>query len=84
MKPSALKPLWFVIALTQPKTLSGGGGGGVGDLPAGGARRVRCRPDLSPGALTFDYVLLSSLELSNVRIYEPSIRAFLGTVSFFC
>jgi hypothetical protein len=28
--------------------------------------------------------LLSSLELSDVQVYEPSIRALLGTASHFC
>jgi len=29
-------------------------------------------------------VLLSSLELSNTKVYEPQIRALLGTASHFC
>jgi len=33
--------------------------------------------------LVFSYVLLSSLELSDTKVYEPSIRALLGTASHF-
>ena len=73
-----------VPRVLKAKAPSGGGGGGVSDFPSGGASRVHCRPDLSPGALTFDSVLPSSLELSNIRIHQPSIRAFLGTVPVFC
>jgi len=29
-------------------------------------------------------LLLSSLELSDVKVYEPQIRALLGTASHFC
>ena len=29
-------------------------------------------------------LLLSSLELSDTQVYEPSIRALLGTASHFC
>jgi len=43
-----------VLRVLKPKALSGGGGGGASDLPAGGASRVHRRPDVSPGALTFD------------------------------
>ena len=30
------------------------------------------------------YLLLSSLELSDTQVYEPEIRAILGTASHFC
>ena len=34
--------------------------------------------------LSFSSLLLSSLELSDIQVYEPFIRAFLGTASHFC
>ena len=36
------------------------------------------------GTLLFRGLLLSSLELSNTKVYEPQIRALLGTASHFC
>ena len=34
--------------------------------------------------LLFSSLLLSSLELSDTKVYEPSIRARLGTAAHFC
>ena len=34
--------------------------------------------------VTSSSLLLASLELSDTQVYEPSIRALLGTVSHFC
>jgi len=45
----------------------------MGEVP------LRLRTEPSSSAL-----LLSSLELSDTKVYEPSIRALLGTASHFC
>ena len=34
--------------------------------------------------ILFLYLLLSSLDLSDAKVYEPEIRALLGTASQFC
>ena len=44
-----------VLRVLKPKALSGGGGGGVSDLPAGGAGRVHRWPDVSPGTMYASY-----------------------------
>jgi len=38
---------------------------------------------VQPGARSLS-VLLSSLELSDTKVYEPSMRARLGTAAHFC
>ena len=54
-----------------------------------GARQCRqngcaCPPRVPCAASSSSFLLLSSLELSDTTIYEPSIRALLGIASHFC
>jgi len=39
--------------------------------------------DAQPSSLPSSSLLLSSLELSETQVYEPGIRALLGTTSYF-
>ena len=39
---------------------------------------------LSQSILLFPSLLLSSLELGDIKVYEPEIRARLGTAAHFC
>ena len=39
---------------------------------------------LAPTPVSSSSLLLSSLELSDTKVYEPQIRALLGTASHFC
>jgi len=44
-------------------------------------RKPSGKPVSQPSSSSF---LLSSLELNNTKVYEPQIRALLGTASQFC
>jgi len=48
----------------------------------GTSRQVRAHGEHA--GLSSSSLLLSSLELSDTKVYEPSIRALLGTASHFC
>ena len=41
-------------------------------------------PPVNPTTLVSSSLLLPSLELSDTKVYEPYIRALLGTASQFC
>ena len=51
-----------------------------------GGRRMKVRDAAADDAavLSSSNLLLSSLELSDAQVYEPQIRARLGTASHFC
>jgi len=79
---SSPRPLWRSTCHAISGTLSQrtGGLGGTGRAEAVVLRRAgRARADASSSSL-----LLSSLELSDTQVYEPYIRALLGTASHFC
>ena len=49
--------------------------------PAGRGNALISAPQKAPSSSS---LLLSSLELSDTQVHEPSIRALLGTASRFC
>jgi len=56
--------------------------GGGGQVVVGGRKTyARDDPDCQVPSSS---LLLSSLELSDAKVYEPSIRARLGTAAHFC
>ena len=64
-------------------------GGGLKKVKSTGVdlRKVRFASQSPPGwrgTLVPSSLLLSSLELSDTEVYEPSIRARLGTAAHFC
>ena len=44
----------------------------------------KMRDDMVFAPSFFSYLLLSSLELSDTKVYAPQVRALLGTASHFC
>ena len=64
--------------MVRPMWRAGGRNGGEDWVQGGDAAAARHRPPLSFSSL------LSSLELGEATIYEPCIRALLGTASYLC
>ena len=74
-----VKSSFFVISSFCKRLV----GWGTSPFPLRGPDREP-PPDLLSSSSSSSSLLLSSLELSGTKVYEPSIRARLGTAAHFC
>jgi len=90
-QPPTYQPTYLPTYLTNnPRHLifCGGGqgergpAGEAGEAGAGGVATAGGAGPPGPQVASFLPLLLSSLELSDTKVYEPEIRVLLGTASF--